>query len=361
MPTGTGAVTLQTIPVSPFVTDPDAFFGMTEKNVQTVHTVTPGAGKSKTESIPQVGIIAKLLITFVGQLVVTTAAATTGDRWPYGILSNYLLSANATNDLWSCDGIDLQVLRFLRYPAYREFVDQFPDVVGGGGAIAVGTYPLYLTFEVPIAVDEYSLVASLFAQSSAVNIRHKLTQATSAELFTANPANAAITGDFFVESTTFEVPFDGEGRMVIPDLSRLHGFNSFDTPISNVGDARTEVVRSDGQLLRLFVSARNNPTSRLSAAANAASTKKLETLRIQYGGNQRPLEWDPASKLLARNGMDYGAPLPYDRLAVDNLKENPARDLFLLQGVTELVAVPRVGAGVTVAGGSVRLVQETLF
>ena len=59
--------------------------------------------------------------------------------------------------------------------------------------------------------------------------------------------------------------------------------------------------------------------------------------------------------------MDYGAPLPYDRLAVDNLKENPARDLFLLQGVTELVAVPRVGAGVTVAGGSVRLVQETLF
>jgi hypothetical protein len=293
--------------------------------------------------------------------VVATAAATTSDQWPYNLLKGFLLSANGQNNLWDCDGADLQALRYARYPSYAEHVDVFPDVVGGGGSVATGTYTLSLTWEVPIAIDEVSLIGSLYAQSSATNLTVKLTQALYADLFATNPANATITGTFYIQETLFDIPIDAKGMIVIPDLTRLHGYNAVEFPVTNVGDARVPLIRSAGQLARLFVSARGSATNRLSGLPNAASTKKLNSLRLEYGGNQRPFTWDPISTLLSLNNQWYGAPLPYDRLCIDLLKENPPRDIILMQGVTELAAVPNIGSGVTLTGASVRLVQETLF
>jgi hypothetical protein len=363
MPSGTGAVTLQNIPASPFVTDPSAFFQMTEKNVITPKTIAaPGQGSSSgAQQILQTGVVSKLQITFVGTLTVATAAVTTGDRWPHGLLSGFRLSANGENDLYSCDGVDLHALRFARYPAYVERVDIFPDVVGGGGSVAVGTYNLSITWEVPIAMDDVSLVGSLFAQSSATNLTIWLTQALNTDLFTANPANATIAGTFYVQETFFEIPFDGNGRMVLPDLTRLHGFNVNDVPYTNTGPVRTTLVRSAGQLSRLFVSVRKSATARLSALPNAAAANKIDALTLQYGGNQNPLVFDPASTLLSLNNQWYGAPLPYDRLSLDFVKENPPRDVVLMQGVTELAAIPKVNSAVTVTAGVVRVAQETLF
>lgn len=362
MPVGTGAETLQTIPAQPFVVDPGAFFQMTRKNILQARSLpAPGPGASVATQLLQTGVVSKLQLTFVGTLTVTTAAATSGMDWPYNLLKGFTLSANGQNELFSCDGLDLHVLRFLRYPAYVERVDQFPGTVGGGDSIAVGTYDLHLTWEVPIAMDDTSLVGALYAQSAATNLSIRLAQAIGADLFSANPGNAAIAGTFYVQETYFEIPFDGEGNIVIPDLTRLHGFVAQQFPLTNTGDVRTELIRSAGQLSRLLVSAHGSPTNRLSALPNAADTKALDRLRLEYGGNQRPFVWDPASTLLSLNGQHYGAPLPYDRLAVDLVKENPPRDLILMQGITELATVLGVGTGVVPSNGIIRLVQENLF
>jgi hypothetical protein len=362
MPVGVGAETLQNIPISPYTVDPASFFAMTSKNILTPRSpAAPGAGLRTSVQLLQSGIVSKLQVTFVGTLVVATAAVTTSDQWPYNLLKGFVLSANGQNNLWDCDGLDLAALRYVRYPAYAERTDVFPDVVGGGGSVGTGTYTVYLTWEVPIAMDDVSLVGSLYAQSAATNLTVTLAQALAADLFSANPANATITGTFHVQETLFAIPIDSKGMIVIPDLSRLHGFNAVEFPVTNTGEARVPLIRSAGQLGRLFVSARGAANNRLSALPNAATTKKLEALRVEYGGNQRPFTWDPASQLLALNNQWYGATAPYDRLVVDLLRENPPRDVILMQGVTELAAVPRIGTGVTLTGASVRLVQETLF
>lgn len=362
MPVGVGAETLQNIPVQPYVQDPASFFQMTSKNILTPRApAAPGAGQSTSVQLLQSGVVSKLQITFVGTVVVGGGAATTSDQWPYNLLKAFVLSANGQNNLWQCDGIDLAVLRYIRYPSFVERTDVFPDVVGGGGSVANGTYTLYLTWEVPIAMDDVSLVGSLYAQSSATNLTVTLTQANNSDLFSTIPGTIAVAGTFYVQETLFQIPVDAQGKIIIPDLSRLHGFNAVDFPFTNVGEVRVPLIRSAGQLGRLLISARGSATNRLSAAANAASSKKLEALRIEYGGNQRPFVWDPATQLLALNNQWYGATAPYDRLVVDLLKENPPRDIILMQGVTELAAVPRVGSGVTPSGATVRLVQETLF
>lgn len=363
MPVGVGAQTLQNIPASPFVIDPGAFRSMTSKNTLTPKTVAaPGSGAYAPDmTLLQSGIISKLQIIFKGTVVVATAAATTSDQWPYNLLKSFFLSANGQNNLFGCDGIDLHTLRSIRYPSYTERVDQFPDVVGGGGSVATGTYTLHLTWEVPIAIDDVTLVGALFAQSSATNLTIKMQQALNADLFATNPANATIAGTFYVMETLFQIPTDANGNLVIPDLTRLHGFNSVEVPLTAVGDTRAPLIRSAGQLSRLFTSVRASATNRLSAMPNAASTKALDALRLEYGGNQRPYVFSPASQLLAINNQHYGSTAPYDRLILDFIKEDPARDAVLLQGVTELAAVPTVGSGVTVSGGTIRLVQETLF
>lgn len=362
MPVGNGANTLQMIPSEPFVTDPGAFFQMTEKNVAAIKTLAaPAPGGFVPAELPKNGIVSKLTIQFKGTLTVSTAAVTTSNEWPYKVLGGFNLSANGQNDLFNCDGVDLHTLKYIKYPAYEDTTDVFPGTVGGGDSVAVGSYQLNLTWEVPIAMDDTSLVGALYAQSSSTSLALRIALANLADLFSANPANADISGNFTIHETWFEIPYDAQGRIVTPDLSRLHGFNAVNSPIVNVGETRLPLIRSAGQLSRLIFAAYGSTTNRLSPAANAASTKKLEALRLEYGGNQRPYVFDPIEAQLALNNQHYGATPPYDRLVLDLVRENPVRDIVLMQGVTELAVVPRIGTGVTLSGGWGRVVQETLF
>jgi hypothetical protein len=363
MPSGVGAVTLQTIPSEPFVTDPNLFFQMTEKNVVTAKTLTaPTPGGFTTTNLLQTGIVSKLVISFVGQMVVSTASVTTSNEWPYKALGAFNLSANGQNDLFNCNGIDLHTLRYIKYPAYKDATDQFPGTVGGGDTVTVGTYALNLTWEVPIAMDDTSLVGSLYAQSSSTNLQIRLALAQLSDLFSANPANVAITGQFNIQETYFEIPYNAQGQIVVPDLSRLHGFNATEGGFTNTGETRLPLIRSAGQLSRLLFSGYYGVNNRLSAAPNAATTKKLDALRLEYGGNKRPFVYDPLALQLALNNQHYGSTPPYDRVVLDFVKENPIRDIIMMQGVTELALVPRVNSGVTVAApAAFRTVQETLF
>jgi hypothetical protein len=360
---GVGAELVRNLPEVEFDVDPALFMQLTRKRVlQTRSKEDPGPGGSAPVDLPQSGIVSKIQIVFVGTLVVATAAVTTGDEWPYNLLKRFGLSVSGAADLWGCDGCDLHALRFIRYPSYDDDVDLFPGTVGGGNSVGTGTYDVHLTWEVPIAVDDTTLVGSLYAQSSQSALSLALTQATNAELFSANPANATLDGRFYVLETVFDIPRSPKtGNILVPDLSRLHSVEAHDTPFTANGGVETDLIRSEGQLSRLLVSARSSATNRLSALPASASSKKINQLRIEYGAGERPMVFDPAAALLSLNNQHYGTLVPYDRLVLDQLRENPIRDAILLQGVTELRVVLDVSSGVTVTAGKVRTVQETLY
>ena len=66
--------------------------------------------------------------------------------------------------------------------------------MGGGDDIAVGSYDLSLTWEVPIAMDDTTLIGSLYAQSASSSIQARVSKALMADLFSANPGNVTIDG-----------------------------------------------------------------------------------------------------------------------------------------------------------------------
>lgn len=362
MAVGTGATLLEQVPGVQFVTDPGSFFALTSKQVNPIPGIAhPGAGQAFARQLPQVGVKSKLRITFSGTLTVATAAVTTSKDWPYNLLKNFKLSVNGQNDLFNCTGVDLTVLRDLRYPAFIEAVQAFAGTIGGGDSVGTGTTTLYLSWEVPIAMDDVSLIGALFAQSSSTNITAQCTIAANTDLFSANPGNATITGTWTIEETFFEVPFGAQGELIVPDLSRLHGFNAFDTPFTATGDATAKLIRSDGQLMRLLVRADHSATARLSADPSAASSRKIDAIRLEYGGNKRPYVFNPAASLREVNNQHYGGPALYDFLVFDFAKENPARDAVIMLGTTELQTVVTVNSGVTVSAGQLHPVQETLY
>lgn len=360
MSIGAGGQTLQTLPPVPFQMDPARFAALTTKRVFPHKTwATPGSAGEEIVQLPQSGLIAQLRITFSGQLVVATADDESQNEWPYGLLSRFKMNVNGQTELWNVEGEDLHVLRYLRNPAFEDALDVYPGQVGGGTDVAVGTHPVHLTWVVPVAMDPVTLVGALFAQTPNLQLECTFAQAADSDLF-ETPANCTLTGNWSLEVTSFEVP-RADGALILPDVSRQHAVNSVRTPVTNTGENRLELIRSSGMLARLIISGERSDGNSLSALPSAAATDTIDAINFEYGSQQRPFRWTPASNLLAANNEDYGGLPPYDRMVIDSVRHTSVRDAIYLQGLTEAAVVVDIGDSVTLSNGFIRLVQETLY
>ena len=366
MPTGTGAAVLSSLPEVPYTLDTAQFMAKTEKNHQPLDVVpTPGPGNTTTFTLPRSGVASTLKLKFIGNLDVTTSGPTFGPRWPYGLLDGFKLSAGLGSDLWDVNGLDLTALKAVNHPyVTNNLVDQFPGAVGGGTVPAVGNFPLYLSYEIPLAVDQTSLIASLFLQSSSGTIQCQIAQALTHNLQQASgesDADWTITGTWYPELVLWDIPVDQKGALILPEVNRLHMVVGIDQAITGTGRQPAPVQRTAGVLQRLFLRGELSPQSFLSALPSAASTDLIDQIQINYGLINTPIIFNPASTLAEANNSDYGQPLPYDTYVWDTLRQNPARDAILLQGVTNLQALMYVDPAVTVPAGAVtRVIEEIL-
>lgn len=373
MPIGSGIETLRLLPSVPYVIDPQSFADSTTENVADLQPVeAPAPGGTVRYRLPDADVVSKLKITFQGTLTVTAAGSgqtqpVCGAEWPYGLLSLFTLTANGiSHDLWSCSGTDLHVKNFVDHLGLTANTDVFPGSVGGGGsALGAGSFPLYVTWDVELSTDPAWLVAALYAQSSQTLLGGQLGLASIAAPIIAPGGTAAlwsIAGNFYVEETSYEIPIDSKGNLILPDITRLHMFVSETVPWTNVGDVDTKLLRTSGQLMRIFQSGYYDANAPLSALPGTADTALIDTFRLRYGVKSTPYQWNPASTLATANARDYRGPVPYNRLVMDQMLHNPARDMILLEGVTNLRTTTTVDSSVTPSAGAATMtaVEEIL-
>lgn len=365
MPMGSGASVLATLPDVPYVIDPTSFFAATEKQDLWVPSVAdPGALGVATFQLPKSGVCSLMRVTFVGTLTVTTGGTqpNPGARWPYGLINRFVLTAGLGNNPWDTDGLFVADLNAADHPYVVNSVDQFPGTVGGDDTtLAAGTYPLSLTWEIPIAVDQVSLIASLFLQSSSALVTCAITREAEANLFGGTTADAVITGAFNVALRLWKIPVSSKGELVLPDISHVHIVSKVPQPLLGTGEQPAQVLRTSGVLQRLFVRAQLSATSFLSAAPSTADTALITRIAMNYGLTETPFDFNPASVLLSENQSWYGAPLPYDALAFDTLRENPNRDAILLQGTTDLQVQVYPDSSVDVPVGAQTVLCEEIL
>ena len=132
---------------------------------------------------------------------------------------------------------------------------------------------------------------------------------------------------------------------------------SNDNAVASQTTLDTNLFRINGQLERLFFY-----TVDLSTAAAPAfvTTATYTQAQLIYGSNQNPYTFNPMNMQRFRNNRDYRVVLDDGLYCLDFVADNPARDLVLLEGVTNLRLRTQYSAAPT-GGSFVHFVQETLF
>lgn len=367
------------------VINPDAFFARTEPRTRTPFTDNSqgvAGGAIEPRRLPSSGVHAKLNLTFEGVLTVTLGGGTvtTGPRWPYGLVDAYGLEADLRTDVYRATGLDLHALKAARHPGSIAvggggLVDTIPGGFGPGNAIVDGASNVVLSWEIPIALDDALLIGSLFAQSDQVTIEQVLRQAPLADLLVAAGAATidSLTGTWSTSIDTYTLPMvgaasqNGQGggvTIVAPDVSVYHAVIAKEEPFTAPGDIEVSITRGAGQLDRLFVQARSDTDRGVTTnpyLSTFPGATGIESVTLRYGAGNEPRIFNPAHVLRERASKHYGHDLPYRYLVLDNLAENPPRDVINMPGVTDLEVVVNVGAGVGVGAGNVRVVAEMLL
>lgn len=360
MPTGTGAVNLRNLPATKFAINPGLFNQLTSKTIfDPINFTLPGFGNYIENQLLQVGIISKIRLVVTGTITTVGAPVTITPtaKWPWGLLSRVTVSGNGQNDFISCDGWDLRIRQIAANRAFVDGVSTFPSDPTVAPFAAAAVTPFTLVYDIPIAMDDTTLIGSLYAQSEATNLTYRIQTATQAELFTIAAGTLAIAATVFLEETVYEVPYDPQhpDTLIIPDLTVLHGLVGNENAIGAQTQMDTQLYRIQGQLERLIFRQQDVITS-----TGFYPTASYNFAQLIYGSNQTPYTYQPLLHLRARNNQDYRVVLPDGIYVMDFVSENPARDQVLLEGVTNLRLRTNY-AVLPAATASLHFVQETLF
>lgn len=367
MPTGTGAIAIRNLPVTKYQINPGLFNQLTARVIfDPVNFALPAFGNYQNTQLLQVGIVSAINIIVTGSLVTvgTTVTIAPTAHWPWDLI-NVQISGNGQNNFISCTGWDLTLRLRAANRAYVDAISLFvtnPAAAPFNIATAQGgtNSNFRLCYKIPIAMDDTTLVGALYAQSEATNLVLKVSTANLADLFAVTAGTISIAlGQVFIEEEIFEVPYDPQhpDTLVIPDLTVLHGLVSNDNAVASQTTLDTQLFRINGQLERLFFY-----TFDLSTAATPAfvATATYVQTQLIYGSNQNPYTFLPMTMQRFRNNRDYRVILPDGLFCLDFVADNPARDLVLLEGVTNLRLRTQYTASPT-GGSYVHFVQETLF
>lgn len=356
---GSGGALLANLPAQDFDVNEDLFFQLTQKTEITTKTIAwPGPGAPVNVELPHAGLLSHITVTFEGTVAGEALGAAADPLWAYRLLKSARFGGSGQTDLLDAEGIDYHVLRFIRNPALNRGTEFYNTSADENGNFRVA-------WDIPIAADMTSLAASIFAQSQASQLWLKLRTATLAELgITA--AGAAITGNFKIHQTWFEIPFDpaGTGKIILPDIRRTHGLVQRDTNFSNTGEVSVSLYRPEGQIMRIigYVDLGGGAGGVAVPVDFAAANPAIERIGFEFGANQRPLDWDPAWLLAKKNGDHYGAQLPQGYFCIDLVRENAVRDMILMPGITDPELNIHVRAGTAVgANAHVHVVEEVLY
>lgn len=360
MPTGTGAVALRNLPVTKYQINPALFNQLTSRIVfDPINFALPSSGNYQNTQLLQVGIVGSINLIVTGTITTTgtTVNITPTAHYPWDLIS-VQISGNGQNNFISCTGWDLTDRLRASNRAYVDSVSSYP-AAGGSPFNTAASASFTLAYKIPIAMDDTTLVGALYAQSEATNLVLKVSRAVDSDLFNVTAGTISVTGTVYVEEEIFEVPYNPSqpDTLVIPDLTVLHGLVSNDNAVASQSTLDTQLFRINGQLERLFFQTWNLSTATQPALVPTATYVQAQLI---YGSNQNPYTFNPMNFARFRNNRDYRTVFPDGRYVIDFVADNPARDLVLLEGVTNLRLRTQYSSAPT-GGSYVHFVQETLF
>lgn len=378
--------TMQGIAVPAESVDPDLFFELTRRHRTPEKSLTyGGGGTTQVIELRKADILSSLSLRFVGQIVITTPTGTCNSTafWPLG-MAGVRFTANGQSNLVNTGQRGLRHLRARDMMRNADQSDRGISQTFGGvaktqgtlayaheswgvgcsqAAIAAGTYPVDLTFPIPIAEDERALLGAIFLQTSTSDLTLSIDEAPITDLFTVTGgATVALTGVWQVEATRFSIPIGPSGGIVIPNLNVFHSI--IGTRVANGISNGENELRVIGQgagksLLRIYGQVLSGATQ----APLAMTAQNFGALAWRYGNNETPDLFADGSQMRAdmerRYNSDFAGVHGY--WCHDFANENVFRDTVDMSTTAELRLLKTIQSGVTLTNPVVEYITETVF
>ncbi len=325
-------------------------------------TVFPGFGKKQRIEVEKIGVLARArLIVNLKFETPTKGEATLLPGWPYSFIKEIALQTNGVTGILDARATTYEQRRRRVYRNPVKKTDEYPAV--GKLKEEKKAYSTRFLLEIPVAHDMLSLLGCLLAQNEQTQLSFNIQWANESEVVKMTEgALEKVEGSLEWSTTVFSIGETTEGNKsvtVLPDLSAFHGLLDETVPILGAGEKKAPLIRTAGQLLAYTM------TIMSAGGVSCILPSSWEQYVLEYGGNKKPLIWQPPYNLLEENEDDYNGPLTVGEmnyLVVDNEKDNPTRDLWIPEALVELRSSTTISKGVEVAAGSYQLYsQETLY
>lgn len=343
------------------VQNPALFAQLTERQeMPQISQPIKGLGKNQRLIVEKVGVVSRLrLLVKCSFTPKEEEKATVLPGFPFKLISEIALQANGVTGIID---VSAMVLHMRRMRIYRNPVSAIFKSPVVGAKLKKEVIKVEFVVEVPIAHDMQSLIGSLLAQNEETGLSITVKWASEEEVIGGAGGIEKFEGEVEWASTVFSIGSTVVGKQevtVLPDLSAFHGLLQSETPFAGTGNKPAMLIRTAGQLLCYTATIFNK-----TAGAAELSPAEWTSFKLEYGGNKDPLVWAPASQLLEENADDYDGPLVVQGvhfLAIDNEKDNPARDMIIPESLTELRSVIGVPAGFVAETPQILTTQETLY
>lgn len=291
------------LPSQPYKIDAQLFASRTTRFRKSYQPLAwPGFGAKVSQLIDKYGIIGSLHVFFEGTMTGDGVAAPTATSgFPWRLPAEVRVSANGISQLIDCDGVDLRALARVRRG--KSLADSNVFTLPAAGT----TTPLRLHWEVPLALDEVSLIGAVLAQTDDNNLSIRITAAASADLFSAHAPT--IAGNFYILASAYEIPevtSNGQSQLVIPDLRQMHGIFTRDDNLVATGLNPTPLTKTGGLLLRTLQRIDNAPPN----FGNVDwLTDAVSEHAFRFNSKEIPYDYEPAWLLRFLNEEDYSQSL----------------------------------------------------
>jgi hypothetical protein len=343
------------------IQNPQLFSELTERQAmpQTAQKIV-GLAKSQRLVLEKVGVVARIrLLVTVKFTPKEEEKAELNPGYPYKLIREIAMQANGVTGIIDCNGMVLHQrrMRVFRNPTAAIF--KSPKV---NTKLKKESLETVFVIEIPIAHDMMSLIGSLLAQNEETQLSLQVTWASEEEFVKGAGGIEKFEGELEWSSTVFSIGSTIQGKRevtVLPDLSAFHGIVQTETALTGTGQRKAELIRTAGQLLCYTASILNETGGKVQLPVTEWTTFKLE-----YGGNKDPLVWTPAKELLEENADDYNGELNVQGvtfLAIDNERDNPARDMIIPMSLTELRSVYGIPGTFSPSNAIILNSQETLY
>lgn len=322
-----GAVAyIQGVQTNDTVVDSTAFAQFTKRQRFPMKTsgAIAGLGTSDQIQLKKTGVVSALEVRIAGHVdVVVTGAVTPTWQWPYNLVKAFKVSINGQSTLIDAPGLALKVAEFAGDSDLNDrgvsrhigsstadsqgtlslshedwgtnAANYLSPAVEVGGAAA---YTVDLTWLIPLAANQVNLIGSIFGQSQATNINVEVVYSSESELFTIAAGGSVDLSALKLDVTgiAYSIPVVN-GKMIVPDLSQLHGLNTTMEPVTASGEKEYPLpgTGTGRKLLRMWWNLYS------SGAPLAMTEANYSTCGYKYGGNVAPEAYPNGSKLRALN------------------------------------------------------------